>query len=34
MRDRRKPRLEIDWPNVAIVFGGLSALSGVWLLLV
>jgi hypothetical protein len=28
-----KKRLQIDWPNVAIVFGALTALSGITLLL-
>jgi hypothetical protein len=29
----RKQRLTIDWPNIAILFGGLGAISGLTLLL-
>jgi hypothetical protein len=28
----RKPRIIIDWPNVAILFGSLGAISGLTLL--
>jgi hypothetical protein len=28
-----KKRLHLDWPNIAIVFGSISAISGLTLLL-